>query len=76
VINAASYPMGAGGSSAGLNGFGREPNHSNPSSVKVKNGGAIPPHHPTRLNGERLNYSSKGQIYLYLFQPTFLIWKK
>jgi hypothetical protein len=39
----ASYPMGTGGSSPRVNRPGHEADYSPPSSVEVKNGGAMPP---------------------------------
>jgi hypothetical protein len=41
--NPASYPLGTGGYFPGVKRPGREDNHSAPSIVEVKNGGAIAP---------------------------------
>jgi hypothetical protein len=51
----ASYPMGTGGAlSSGVKRPGHEADHSLPSNVEVKNGGAIPPLPPC-LHGVVLN---------------------
>jgi hypothetical protein len=58
--------MGTGGSSPEVKGQGYEADHSSPSSVKVRNGGAIPPHPHTPLwHGAKL--IKHREIFTFIF---------
>jgi hypothetical protein len=61
----ASYPMGTGELSPGVQRPGREADHSLPSSAKVKNAWSYTSTPPLCLHGLVLS-EAQGQLYLYL----------
>jgi len=68
----AFYPMGNGGSFPGLKRPGREPGHSLPPSVHIKNAWSYIST-PQSVFMARPSVKAQGQLYLYLKFPCFII---